>query len=109
MNTFQDTPWSDCCLTALEAEAELIFLSLILFYYRALDHPILGPKFGPIPNAKKYVFPKFKTKNSHFDKTNLFFGGFSIFISYNINTEHIVTYLQFHRIIEYNNTCFLKH
>ena len=23
---------------------------------RALDHPILGPKFGPIPNAKKYVF-----------------------------------------------------
>ena len=24
--------------------------------FRALDHPILGPKFGPIPNAKKYVF-----------------------------------------------------
>ena len=23
---------------------------------RALDHLILGPKFGPIPNAKKYVF-----------------------------------------------------
>ena len=23
---------------------------------RALDHPILGPKFGPIPNAKKYIF-----------------------------------------------------
>ena len=23
---------------------------------RALNHPILGPKFGPIPNAKKYVF-----------------------------------------------------
>ena len=23
---------------------------------RALDHPILGPKFGPIPNAKKYGF-----------------------------------------------------
>ena len=26
------------------------------FKRRALDHPILGPKFGPIPNAKKYVF-----------------------------------------------------
>ena len=24
--------------------------------FRALDHPNLGPKFGPIPNAKKYVF-----------------------------------------------------
>ena len=24
--------------------------------HRALDHPILGPKFNPIPNAKKYVF-----------------------------------------------------
>ena len=23
---------------------------------KALDHPILGPKFGPIPNAKKYGF-----------------------------------------------------
>ena len=23
---------------------------------RALYHPILGPKFGPIPNVKKYVF-----------------------------------------------------
>ena len=29
---------------------------------------------------------------------------FSIFISYNTNTEHIVTYLQFHRIIEYNHS-----
>ena len=25
---------------------------------------------------------------------------------YNKNTEHIVTYLQFHRIIEYNHNCF---
>ena len=23
---------------------------------RALDHPIFGPKFGPIPNGKKYGF-----------------------------------------------------
>ena len=27
-----------------------------LAQFRALDHPILGPKFGPIPNAKQYVF-----------------------------------------------------
>ena len=25
-----------------------------MFRFRALNHPILGPKFGPIPNAKKY-------------------------------------------------------
>ena len=31
--------------------------------YRALDHPILGPKFGPIPNAKKYVFFPIPDKN----------------------------------------------
>ena len=24
---------------------------------RAFDHPIMGPKFSPIPNAKKHVFP----------------------------------------------------
>ena len=35
---------------------------------RALDHPILGPKFGPIPNAKKYVFFPIPEKNSQFDK-----------------------------------------
>ena len=28
----------------------------ILLKGRALDHPILGLKFGPIPNAKKDVF-----------------------------------------------------
>ena len=65
-----------------------------------------GAEIGPIPNAKKYVFSQFQTKNSHF----FFFGGggggFSIFILYTINTEHIVTHLQFHRITEYNNTCF---
>ena len=39
---------------------------------RALDHPILGPKFGPIPNAKKYVFPQFQTKNPNLTEN---FGG----------------------------------
>ena len=26
-------------------------------FTRALDHPILGPKFGPIPNSKSMFFP----------------------------------------------------
>ena len=70
---------------------------------RALDHQILGPKFRPIPNAKKYVFSQFQTKTSQFDKKKkkfffFFFFWFSIFISYKI--------LQFHRMIEYDNTCF---
>ena len=39
----------------------------ILLKGRALDHLILRPKFGPIPNAKKYgVFSQFQTKNSQF-------------------------------------------
>ena len=79
-------------------------------YIRALHHPILGPKFGPIPNAKKYVvFSQFQTKNSQFDNLFFFFffggGGGG-----GVNTEHTilmycVTYLQFRRI-EYNHTCF---
>ena len=48
---------------------------------RAIDHPNLGPKIGSIPNAKKYVFSQFQTKNSQFNK---FFGGFSICIIQNI-------------------------
>ena len=72
---------------------------------RTLDHRILGPKFGPIPNAKKYVFPNHRQKIPNLTKKKCFFL-FSIFISYNTNTGHIVTYLQFHRIIEYNHTCF---
>ena len=31
-------------------------------------NPILGPKFGPIPNAKKYVFFLIPEKKSQFDK-----------------------------------------
>ena len=64
---------------------------------RALDHPILGPKFGPIPNAKKYVFFPIPGKNSQFDKKKkkkkkfFFFGSPSFF---------------HHRITEYNSTCF---
>ena len=30
--------------------------------YRTLDHPILGPKFGPIPNAKSMFFPNSTNK-----------------------------------------------
>ena len=53
---------------------------------RALNHPILGPKFGPIPNAKKYVFfPIPEKKNPNLTKKkkkkNFFFFLFSIFIS----------------------------
>ena len=90
--------------TQLAPEKRIVCKSMMS--YRALDHPILGL----IPNAKKYVFSKFRTKNSQFDKFFLFFflwgRGFSIIISSNINTEHIVTYLQFNRIIECNNTWF---
>ena len=38
---------------------------------RALDHQILGPKSGHIPNAKKYVFSQFQMKNSHTDQAYL--------------------------------------
>ena len=72
--------------------------------YRALDHLILGLKFGPIPNAKKSVFPQFQTKSSQFEKKNLGVevgGILHLYLIYNINTEHIITYLQFHRIVEY--------
>ena len=90
---------------------------------RALDHPILGPKFGPIPNAKKYgffpnsrkkipnltffffffgpipnakkyVFFPIRGKKFQFDKKNVFFFFFWFSIFFN------------HRIIEYNSTCF---
>ena len=37
-------------------------LVLVSIYIRALDHPILGPKFGPIPNVKKLFFSQFQTK-----------------------------------------------
>ena len=81
-------------------------------HIRALHPLILGPKFSPIPNAKKYVFPNSTKKFPilHPPKKLIVFffggggGGFSIFFSYNTNTEYIVTYLQFHRIIEYNLT-----
>ena len=88
--------------------------------FRALDHLMLGPKFGPFPMSNSIMFfSQFQTKIPNLTKKFFFFfffffvcvcvgggGGFSMFISYNTNTEHIVTYLQFHRIIEYNHTCF---
>ena len=36
--------------------AHMCSLVRVFSAHRALDHPILGPKFGTIPNAKKYVF-----------------------------------------------------
>ena len=44
-------------LPLMNVNSFLEFLSLVtMLLTRALDYPILGPKFGPIPNAKKYVF-----------------------------------------------------
>ena len=61
---------------------------LQMLIIKALDPPILGPKFGPIPNAKKYVFfPDKKNPNSTPKKIFFFEGGFSICISYNTNTD----------------------
>ena len=58
---------------------------------RSLYHPIWRPKFGPILNAKKYVFSPIPDKKSQFDKKKLFLGGggggFSISFSYDINTD----------------------
>ena len=53
-----------------------------------------GRNSAPFPMPKSMFFSQFQIKNSHFD---IFLGGrgeggFSTFISYNINTEHIVTY-----------------
>ena len=37
----------------------------------ARDHPMLGPIFRPIPNAKKYgFFPNSRQKNTQFDQKN---------------------------------------
>ena len=79
--------------------------------FRALDHPILGPKFSPIPNAKKYIFSQFNKKNASLTKKkNIYIYLFcspSLFIIIQIHRiESVVTYLQFHRIIEYNHNCF---
>ena len=70
--------------------------SLFAYKSRALDHPILGSKglkFGPIPNAKKYVFSPIP---------DIFFFLFSIYILYNTNTVltycHIFTISQNNRI-----------
>ena len=65
-----------------------------------------GAQIWPVHNAKKYVFSRLEIPNLTKLGGGCGGGGFSIFISYNTNTEHIVAYLQFHRIIEYNHTCF---
>ena len=81
---------------------------------RALDHPILGPKFGPIPTAKKYVFSQFQTKNSQFHKKKkkkkknffffFFFFWFSIFISYLIQ----ILKIKLNCLITNNYTLYIK-
>ena len=65
----------------------------LAYNFRALDLLILGPKFCPIPNAKKYVFFPILDKKIP-NLTKKFFFLFSIFISYNTNTECIVTISQ---------------
>ena len=37
-------------------------IPILMYQYRAFDYPILGPKYGPIPNAKNLVFAQFETK-----------------------------------------------
>ena len=70
---------------------------------------MLGTKFGPIPNAKMFFFPTSRQLIPNLTFFSFFFIlVLSIFISYMTDTEHIVTYLQFHRIIEYNHTCFFS-
>ena len=70
--------------------------------------PDFGAEIRPPSQWQKVCFSQFQTKNSQFDKYFFFWGGggVAIFISYNTNTELVVTYFQFHRVIEYNNTCF---
>ena len=72
---------------------------------RAHDHLILGPNSAPFPMPKCMFFPTSRQLIPNLTKKNIFW--FSIFISYNTNTKHIVTYLQFHRIIEYNHASSL--
>ena len=79
--------------------------SHLICYDRALDHLILGQKFCPIPHAKKIFFPN-STKKSQFDpKKNLKKSFFFFFFGGGVSI-YIVTYLRFHRIIEYNHNCF---
>ena len=64
--------------------------AIYMFQIRALDHLILGPKFGPIPNAKKYVFSQFN-KNIFF----LLFGSPSLFHIIQIqNMLHIYNFTE---------------
>ena len=45
-------------------------------HVRAFDHPILGPKFGPIPNAKKVCFySNTRQKIPNLTEKNFFRGG----------------------------------
>ena len=54
-------------------------MMMMIMMIRALDHRILGPKFGPISNAIKAFFP-IPEKKSQFDRFFLdFFGSPSLF------------------------------
>ena len=63
------------------------------FFNLQLTKPcVMQGSRSPIHNAKKYMYIFSRRSPSLFHIIN--------------NTEHIVTYLQFHRIIEYNNASF---
>ena len=53
-----------------------------------------GQNSAPFPMPKNMLFPNSKQKIP-MSKKNKYFFWFFTFISYNINTEHIVTYLHF--------------
>ena len=62
---------------------------------RSLD---FRAKFGPFPNAKKYVFSQFQTKNSQFDKKKFFFFFGSPSLFHIIQIQNIFTISQNNRI-----------
>ena len=60
---------------------------------RALDHPILGPKFDPIPNAKKYGFFPRSDKKSQFDRKKIFFFLGSPSLFHRIQIQNILLHI----------------
>ena len=48
----------------------------------------------------------YKHKLSRIESILILFLSFSIFILYYTNTEHIITNLQFHKMMKYNHACY---
>ena len=72
----------------------------IMYCVQGSRSPDFGAEIRPHSQCQKGCFFPIPGKNSQFEKKkkkkkNFFFFLFSIFISYNTNTEHIVTYLQY--------------